>query len=141
MSERPSISQSNTGSMSGGQQASIGNNNQQTMTTAHSTAPMPSQAEVLQLLAELESLVQAAELPTAEKDKATKYLGAAQAEAEEDEPEKGLIAKNLERATKTLKSADEAVGAGVSIFEKVAPIVRKIAPWLGAAAGALLGML
>lgn len=141
MSEQLSISQSNTGSMSGGMQAAVGNSNQQTMATVQNTAPMPSQAEVLQLLAELESLMQAATLPEAEKKKATQYLGAAQAEAEEDEPEKGLVAKNLERATKTLKSADEAVGAGVSIFEKVAPIVRKIAPWLGAAAGALLGML
>lgn len=143
MSNHPSgISQSNTGHMSGGMQVSIGNSNQQMMSNGVTAADeVPTQPEVIEMLAQLEEVVQGSTIPETDKEKATKYLGAAKAEVEEGEPDKGLVAKNLERATKTLKAANGAVEAGTSLFEKVAPIIKTVAPWLGAAAGALLAML
>lgn len=71
------ISQSNMGSMSGGMQAAIRNRNQQTMTTQVVSADkMPSQAEIVKLLAHLEALIQASKFLEVDKEKATKSLGA-----------------------------------------------------------------
>lgn len=136
------ISQSNTGSMSGGMQAAIGNNNQQISTTQTTTSEaMPDVPNVLSLLAELKTLIQTSALPDADKEKATTYLEAAKTEATEAEPDKELFAKNLERTAKTLKSADEALQTGTNLFGRVVPIFKAIAPWVGTAAGALLKLL
>lgn len=141
MSNPGGISQSNTGSMSGGMQAALGNHNQQNMTTEVSSAKMPDTTEVLSLLAELETLIHVSALPEADKAKATNYLVAAKTEATEAEPDKDLFVKNLERTAKTLKTADEAMETGTSLFEKAVPILKAIVPWLGKATGALLALL
>jgi hypothetical protein len=81
MSNNPGgISQSNTGSMSGGMQASQGDNNQQIIKTnvAASDEKQLTQQEVIQMLAQIEELVRGnAELPEADKEKSLRYLGAA----------------------------------------------------------------
>jgi uncharacterized caspase-like protein len=132
------ISQSNSGSMLGGMQAAIGNDNKQAMSTKASDASnVPTQAEVVELLAQIEHLIRNAELPEAVKGKTTKYIEAAKVEAEEAEPDKKLISKNLERVTKNLEEVDKTVDTSKKIFEKVVPLVMKVASWLGIAAGSL----
>lgn len=138
MSSNPGgISQSNSGSMSGGMQAAIGNHNKQTMSNEDSAPNIPTQAEVVELLAQIEQLIQSAELPEAVKEKAKKYVETAKIEAEEKEPDKQLISRNLERVTKNLKEADKTVDASKRIFEKIVPLVVRIVSWLGTAAAAL----
>ncbi len=72
------ISQSNTGSMEGGQQAAIGNHNQQTMSTQADASPEEelSQQDVLQLLAELEQRINESGISSDMKEEATTYLSA-----------------------------------------------------------------
>lgn len=138
MSSNPGgISQSNSGSMSGGMQAAIGNHNKQTMSNEDSAPNIPTQAEVVELLAQIEQLIQSAELPEAVKEKAKKYVETAKIEAEEKEPDKQLISRNLERVTKNLEEADKTVDASKRIFEKIVPLVVRIVSWLGTAAAAL----
>ena len=97
--------------MSGGMQAAIGNHNKQTMSNEDSAPNIPTQAEVVELLAQIEQLIQSAELPEAVKEKAKKYVETAKIEAEEKEPDKQLISRNLERVTKNLEEADKTVDA------------------------------
>ena len=132
------FSQINTGSMSGEmQQASTGRDNEQAM-TIEVASDVPTQLEVIEMLANLEEIVRDSALLEAEKDKAKIYLNAAKIAAEGERPDKELIAKNLEGATKVLKATDETVKAGLSLFEKVSPTIKALIPWLGKAAGALL---
>jgi hypothetical protein len=136
------ISQSNSGSMAGGMQAAIGNHNRQmTSNEGTSASNVPTQAEVSELLAQMAQMIRNAELPEAVKEKVTKYIEAAKIEAEEAEPDKQLISKNLERVTKNLEEVDKTVDASKRIFEKVVPIVIKVASWLGTAAASLWAML
>lgn len=143
MSNHPgSISQSNSGSMSGGMQAAIGNHNKQTMSNeSFSVLNIPTKAEVIELLAQIEKTIENADLPEAVKGKVTKYVETARVEAEEEKPDKQLISKNLERVTKNLEEVDKTVDASKRIFEKVAPFLIKVASWLGTAAGSLWAML
>ena len=139
MSNNPGgISQSNSGSMSGGMQAVIGNYNKQGMNAETSSASnTPNQAEVVELLAQIGRIIRDAELPEVAMSKSAKYVEAAKAEAEESEPDKQLISKNLERVTKNLEEVDKTVDTSKRIFEKVLPLVIRISTWLGIAAGSL----
>lgn len=132
------ISQSNSGSMTGGMQAAIGNYNKQRMNAETSSASnTPTQAEVVELLAQIERIIQDAELPEVATNKATKYIEVAKIEAEESEPDKQLISKNLERVTKKLEEVDKTVDTSKRIFEKVVPLVMRISSWIDMAIGSL----
>lgn len=136
------IFQSNSGSMSGVFQTASGNHITQTVHNEGSTAAHAlTQAEVVELLRQIEQMIRNAELPGAEKEKATKYVETARVEAEEKEPDKQLISKNLERVTKTLEEVDKTVDTSNRIFEKAVPLVVKVAGWLGTAAGSLWTIL
>lgn len=125
--------------MGGGMQAAIGNHNNQIMSTEGSAAAnVPSQAEVVELLSQIEQMIRHSELPEVVKGKIRKYIEAAKVEAEEVEPDKELISKNLERVTKNLEEVDKTVDASKRIFEKVVPLVIKIGSWLAIAIGASL---
>lgn len=128
--------------MSGGMQATTGNYNNQAMRNeGSSVANALTQAEVVELLGQIEQTIRNAELPGAVKEEATRYVEAAKAEAEEEEPDKQFISKKLERVTKNLEEVDKTVDTSKRIFEKVVPLVVKVAGWLGAAAGSLWKML
>lgn len=138
------ISQSNTGSMGGGQQAAIGDYNQQTMSTqaAADAGKQLSQQEVLQLLAQLEQMIGLAEIPDEIKEEAKTYLSAAKKAIEKEEPNKERAKINLEGVAEELEKATKVAEAGTTLFTKVKPILVKVAGWLGAvAAGSLLGTL
>ena len=96
-----------------------------------------TQADVVELIIQLEELFRSSGLPEAQTAKAIKHLESAKEEAQEENPDKDFAAKNLQRATKVLKEAGETVEAGTSLWKKVQPIITKLLPWLGVAAGIL----
>ncbi len=103
---------------------------------SESSKPL-TQADVVELIAQLEELFRSSGLPEAQTAKAIKHLETAKEEAKEEKPDKDFAAKNLQRATKVLKEAGETVEAGTSLWKKVQPIITKLLPWLGVAAGIL----
>ena len=137
------ISQSNTGSMGGGQQGAIGDHNKQTMSTqaAASAGEQLTQQEVLQMLEQIEQMIDSAEIPEDIKEEANTYLGAAKKAVEKEEPNKERVNINLEGVAEELEKASKVAEAGTTLFTKVKPILVKVAGWLGAAAGSFLGTL
>lgn len=101
---------------------------------SESSKPL-TQTDVVELIAQLEELFRSSGLPEAQTAKAIKHLEAAKEEAKEEKPDKDFAAKNLQRATKVLKSAGETVEAGTSLWKKVQPIITRLLPWFGVAAG------
>ncbi|MDJ0575697.1 MAG: hypothetical protein AB4038_06930 [Prochloraceae cyanobacterium] len=113
--------------------------NQQIGTT-ESSKPL-TQADVVELIIQLEELFRNSGLPEAQTAKAIKHLEAAKEEVHEEELDKDFVAKNLQRAIKVLKvvkETGETVEAGASLWEKVQPIINKLLPWLGVAASFLV---
>jgi hypothetical protein len=92
-----------------------------------------TQADVVQLITQLEELFRNSDLPEEKTAKAIKHLEVAKEEVQEEEPDKEFAAKNLQRATKVLKEAGETVEAGTSLWQKVKPILETVSPWLGVA--------
>lgn len=88
--------------------------------------------EMLELLGKLESFVQDEALSEAEKVKILRYLGAAQEEIQEEEPNKELVSASLKRMAESVKLADEALSAGQSLWGRVQPLLMPLAGWLGA---------
>ena len=97
-------------------------------------------AEVVELISQLENLFETSDLPTDQKEKAVKHLESAKEEAQAKDPDKDFATKSLQRATKVLKEANEAVGAGEGLWKKLEPVATQLAPWLGIAAKTLLFM-
>ncbi len=93
-----------------------------------------TQADVVELIAQLEELFRSSDLPKVQTAKALKHLEVAKEEAQEKEPDKDFAAKSLQRATKVLKEAGETVEAGTGLWKKVQTIITKLLPWLGVAA-------
>ena len=138
------ISQSNTGSMGGGQQAAIGDQNQQTMSSQATAAggEQLTQQQVIELLAQIEQMIHSAELPDNTKEEATTYLSAAKKATEKEEPNKERVKTNLEGVAEILEKASKTVDAGKILWEKSKPIFVKLVGWLGMiAAGSFLGTL
>ncbi|UJB73055.1 hypothetical protein HRE53_31200 (plasmid) [Acaryochloris sp. 'Moss Beach'] len=94
-----------------------------------------TQADVVGLITQLETLLQSARLPEQQSNKALKHLEIAKEEVQAKEPDKDYAAKSLKKATTVLKEAGETVTAGSSLWEKIKPIVEKVTPWLGVASG------
>lgn len=133
-----SISQSNSGSISGGMQAAIGDYNKQAMsTTRSSTSNILTHSEVIEILTQIENIIRCSGLPEVTISKTTKYIEAAKIEAEEPEPDKQLISRNLERVTKNLEEVDKTLDISDKIFRKIIPLIIKISGWLGMAIGSL----
>lgn len=118
--------------MSGGMQSAIGSNNSQVMNSTGSTKSNElSQAEAVEILEQIKVLINNSLIPEMAKGKAATYVEAAKIEAEEENPDKQLISRNLERVTKNLEEVDKTVDAGKSILSKVIPLTLKLAAWLG----------
>lgn len=100
-------------------------------------APL-TQADVVDLIAQLEALLRSSGLPEAQATEALKHLETAKEEAQAEEPDKECAAKSLQRATTVLKEAGETVAAGTSLWQKVKPIMETLSPWLGLATGFLI---
>ncbi|UJB73062.1 hypothetical protein HRE53_31235 (plasmid) [Acaryochloris sp. 'Moss Beach'] len=97
-----------------------------------------TQADVIDLITQLETLLQSSGLPEKESSKALRHLESAKEEVQSKEPDKDYAAKSLEKATTVLKEAGETVAAGSSLWNKIKPIVEKVTPWLGVTSGFFL---
>jgi hypothetical protein len=93
-----------------------------------------TQANVIDLIAQIEELFRSSNLLEDHKTKAIKHLETAKEEVQGTSPDKDFAAKSLQRAAKILKEANETVTAGTNLWSKVQPILSQILPWLGVAA-------
>jgi len=99
-----------------------------------------SQAEVVEMLARIQALIAAADLPGEVKVAATTSLKTAQKATEREQPRTEIALDSLESMAETLETASKTVAAGKTLWEVVKPILVKVGGWLGAAVGsALLG--
>ena len=93
------------------------------------------------LLAQLETLIQGAELPANSKEELIEDLSAAKKATDKEEPNKERALNKLTDVTKALENTSKSVEAGQKIWTTAKPIIMKVAAWLGAAAGShLLGL-
>ena len=98
-----------------------------------------SKDDVIEMLAQIKALIEAAELPTEVKAEAKANLKIAKKATEQEE--KQTIAANLEGMAETLEEASKSVEAGKTLWGQVSPILIPIAGWLGAVAGSILSNL
>ena len=106
---------------------------------AHQQNQGLSAEDVVAILGQVEATIRSSGLPATSQDKAIAYLNAARQEAEEPEPDKDLVAKNLKRMGDTLTTANDTVTAGKTLWQTVQPMLLPVLGWLGIAAG-LLGL-
>jgi hypothetical protein len=141
--EKPTQSMSfSGGQLSGVQAGQAGGDLTQTQQNSQGEAEKQlTPVEVVELIAQIETLFRNSDLPEEQKEKALKHLETAKEETQETEPDKNYAAKSLQRATKVLKEANETVGAGQGLWQKLEPITSKLAPWLGIAAKSLLHLV
>lgn len=113
------------GVQAGGNQINIFNKNE--------TTKQITTKEAIELIKEIEQLIKDSDLPESQKQEAIQYLAFAKKDAQEKEPDKDFIAKNLQRSTKIIKAASNTLEAGKGLWEKVQPILGKLRIWLGVA--------
>ena len=124
------------GNMYGGMQAA-GNNSTQQMeaNVTQSDEKQLTQADVIQMLARIEELVNSTpELPEAEKEKSLRYLGAAKEETQAPEADKEFAAGNLKRMAQTIETASKTVESGKTLWGNVKPILKELPAYFGVAA-------
>lgn len=134
--ESGGISISNPGSIKGGINAAIGDNNKQEQTVSVISAKSTdekqlSQTDVITQLAKIEEIISTSALPEKTKKDITSYLSAAKTAIDKDEPKKNLALPNLEEVSTTLETVGSTLDSGKNIWEKVKPILVPILTWLG----------
>lgn len=87
--------------------------------------------EMSALLEQIACFVQGEQLTEADKVKILRYLGAAQEEMQEEEPNKDLVGGNLKRMAESIKLSDEALAAGQNLWVRVKPLLIPLTGWLG----------
>lgn len=124
-------------------QAVLGDNNQVTQQNqvGADTTQSLTKEDVVQLLAQLETLIKGAELPADTKEEAIEDLSAAKKATDKEEPNKQRALDRLTSVTETLEKTTKTVDSGKKLWTTAKPIIVKVAVWLGAAAGSsLLGL-
>jgi uncharacterized protein YjbI with pentapeptide repeats len=124
-------------------QAVLGDNNQVTQQNqvGEDNGESLTKEDVVKLLAQLETLIQGAELPAETKEEVIEDLDSAKKATDKEEPKKNIALANLESVAETLEKTSKGVDAGQKIWTTAKPIIVKVATWLGAAAGShLLGL-
>ena len=124
------------GNMYGGMQAAGDNSTQQMETNVtQADEKQLTQADVIQMLAQIEEFVKSTpELPSADKEKSLKYLGAAKEETQASEPDKQLAAGNLKRMAQTIETASKTVESGKTLWGNVKPVLKELPAYFGVAA-------
>jgi hypothetical protein len=126
------------GQLSGVQIGQAGRDLTQRQNSQAETEKQLSPTEVVNLIAEIESLFHNSDLPEELQTKALKHLDYAKDAVREPEPDKNTTTASIQKATKVLKEANELCGAGSGIWSSLEPIAKQLAPWLGIAAKSLL---
>ncbi len=124
------------GTMHGGMQAAGDNSNQQMETNVNQADEKQlTQADVIQMLAQIEQLLKSTpELPSADKEKSLRYLGAAKEETQASEPDKQLAAGNLKRMAQTIETASKTVASGKTLWGNIQPVLQELPAYFGVAA-------
>lgn len=126
------------GQFSGVQIGQAGGDLTQNQELAQDNTPSLSPEKVVELIAEIEYLFLNSDLPDDTKKQAFKHLDYAKDAVQEKEPDKNTAVSSLQKASKVLKDANETLSAGQGIWQKLKPIVKELAPWLGITAKTLL---
>jgi hypothetical protein len=92
-------------------------------------------AEAIALLEKLAGAIASSGIPEEQKKKMMVNLEAAKQEAEEKEPNKGLMGANLTKVGETMKSLKDTTEAGKSLWQTGGEILKAIAPFVGMAVG------
>ena len=124
-------------------QAVMGDKNQVTQQNqvGADTGESLTKEDVVKFLAQLETLIQGAELPADTKEEVIEDLSAAKKATDKEEPNKQRALERLSSVAETLDKTSKGVEAGQKIWTTAKPIIVKVATWLGAAAGShLLGL-
>lgn len=118
-------------------QAVIGDDNLVKQTTEGNIHGIENltQADILQLLTELESLIKETELPAATKAEVIEDLSAVKTATDREEPNKKRALDRLTSVAETLEKTSKSLDAGQKIWQTAKPVLIKLATWLGAAAG------
>lgn len=124
----------NGGSYSGQIGQAGGNLKQNQYNNQKSVEKQLSIAEVIELIEKIESLFSHSDLPDDQKKQALKHIDYAKDAVQEKEPDKNIAAKSLQKATQVLKEANETLGVGQGLWQKLEPIAKQLVPWLGIAA-------
>ena len=98
-----------------------------------------SKEDVMEMLAQIKAMIEAAEIPTEVKAEANANLKTAQKATDREEPRKETALDSLESMTETLQEVSKTVEAGKTLWSQVSPILVRVAPWLGVAARTLIG--
>ncbi|PSB45501.1 CHAT domain-containing protein [Cyanosarcina cf. burmensis CCALA 770] len=88
-------------------------------------------SEVIELIGKIESLFSYSDLPDQQKKQALKHLGYAKDAVQEKQADKTTAAISLQKTTQVLKEANETLGLGQGLWQKLEPIAKQLAPWLG----------
>ncbi|MBN4003574.1 MAG: pentapeptide repeat-containing protein [Nostoc sp. LPT] len=124
-------------------QAVLGDGNQVTQQNqvGADTGESLTKEDVVKLLAQLETLIQGAELPADTKEEVIEDLSAAKKATDKEEPNKERALERLGTVAETLEKTSKGVEAGQKVWTIAKPIIVKVATWLGVAAGShLLGL-
>ena len=124
-------------------QGVLGDGNQVTQKNQVSanTGESLTKEDVVKLLAELETLIQGAELPANTKEEVIEDLSAAKKATDKEEPNKQRALERLGSVAETLDKTSKGIEGGQKIWTTAKPIIVKVATWLGVAAGShLLGL-
>ena len=119
------------GGMAGGDQTMV----QFQQASPESPEKELSQSEVITLIIQMEELLSSSGLSEVQVQRALKYLATVQEEAAANEPDKEFATMNLQRVTRVLKESGETAEAGSQLWQRVQPIFKRLASWLGVAAG------
>lgn len=137
--EKPSQSQSISGSFVFSSVGQAGNNLNQTQVNSSShTEEQLTSAEAFEKLKEIEEIIQGAKLPEPEAGEAITYLNTAKIEVQKQKPNKNKIVSSLNKivsilshVTDVVKKTDETVEVSQRILTKVQLIVGMLLKWLG----------
>ncbi len=124
-------------------QAVIGDGNQVTQQNQAGADAGESltKEDVVELLAQLKTLIQRAELPVDTKEEVIEDLSAANKATDKEEPNKQRALERLTSVAETLEKTTQTVDSGKKLWTTAKPIIVKVAGWLSAAAGSsLLGL-
>ncbi|MDB9445212.1 pentapeptide repeat-containing protein [Anabaena sp. CS-542/02] len=118
-------------------QAVLGDNNQVTQQNevGADTGEALTKEDIVKLLAQLETLIQDAELPADTKEEVIEDLNAAKNATDKAEPNKQRALDRLTSVRETLEKTTKTVDSGKQLWTVAKPIIVRVAGWLGAAAG------
>nr|MDJ0716367.1 hypothetical protein [Prochloraceae cyanobacterium] len=92
-----------------------------------------SQQQIQDLFEQLKNTIASTQIPLKDSKNIKRDIEAIEGELVEDEPDREEVKYSLEGITRKINKLSKTVDAAKQLQEKVAPVLEKIAPWLGVA--------